>query len=189
VLYYSVGKGGSPMFDLFTNPPQTDDFHWLVALFAGAGATEVIKRANDIPLKTFYPFKFNGKNEPIPMWKNYLFIQFVDDITIQICRSTNKFLKFIDAFDPETEVRKPVLVRKNAINESLELFHQGKFNDRVYLRRFYGYGSIVRVIEGPLIDKKVRLNMNIEPNMPGTKKILIDINGCRGSIELWKLAL
>jgi hypothetical protein len=177
------------MMDLFTNPTQTDDFHWVVAVFSGYGAAEVIRRANNIPLKTYFPIRFNGKNEPIPMWRHYLFIQYVDNLTLEICRSTSKFLKFIDAFDPETEARKPILVRKNAINESLELFSQGKFNERSYLRRFYGKNSIVRVIEGPLIDKRVRLTMDIEPGMPSTRKVLIDINGCRGSIELWKLAL
>jgi hypothetical protein len=178
------------MLDLFAqNSPQIDDFHWAVAIFASSGATEAIKRANDAQLRTFYPFKININGEPIPLWRNYLFIQFVDNLTTEICRSTTRFMSFISETDPETGIKKPRLVRKDAINENLAMLKLGKFDDKTYRRRFYGCGSIVRVIEGPLIDKKVKLAMNIEPEMPSTKKVLIDINGCRGKIELWKLAL
>ena len=81
------------------------------------------------------------------------------------------------------------MVRKNAIDESLGLLLAGRFNSKTYVRRFYGKGSIVRVLEGNFIDKKVRLDTNITPDMSGNKKVAIDINGWKGSIELWKLAL
>jgi hypothetical protein len=176
------------MRDLFMDTQQIENFSWIVAMFTNGGAPEVIRRANDVPLKTFYPIRFNGKNEPVPMWRNYLFIEFRENLTLQICRTTNRFLRIISAHDKEGNL-KPILVRKNAIAESLELFQQGRFNDRIHLRRFYGRGSLVRVIEGNFIDKRVRLEMDIEPGWPGTKKVTIDINGYRGSIEIWKLAL
>jgi hypothetical protein len=176
------------MQDLFSSIQPSTDFSWVVAMFAGTGATDAIRRANDVPLKTYFPIRFNGNQEPIPMWRNYLFIEFRGMLTLNICRSTSKFLKIICAHDEEGILR-PIMVRKNAIAESLELFQQGRFNDRTYVRRYYGKGSIVRVIEGNFIDKRVRLEIDIEPGLPGTKKVPIDINGCRGSIEIWKLAL
>jgi hypothetical protein len=187
-LQFKNKNGRLTVLDLFTNKPSVDDFQWMVALFSGYGATDVIRRANDVPLKTYFPIRFNGKGEPIPLWRNYLFIEFRDKLTLEICRSTSRFLKVLSIHDDEG-VLKPILVRKDAINDHLEMLMRGHFNDRLYLRRFYGKGSFVRVIEGIFIDKRVRLEMDIEPGMPGNKKVLVDINGCRGSIELWKLAL
>jgi hypothetical protein len=175
--------------DLFGgNIGQIDDFHWIVAVFAGSGASDAIKVAHKIPLKTYFPVRFNGKNEPIPMWRNYLFIEFREQLTLQICRKTTKFLKIL-SFHDEEDVLRPILVRKNAINEHIEMMMQGKFNEKYLIRRFYGRGSIVRVIDGNFIDKRVRLEIDVEPNMPGSRKIPIDINGCKGKIELYKLAL
>jgi hypothetical protein len=175
------------MLDLFSNT-QSQNFWWVVGVFRNDGATEVIKRANDIPLHTYYPIRINSRGEPVPLFKNYLFIQFVQPLTLQICHSTTKFLKLISSHDEEG-ILYPVLVPKDAIDENLNLVAQGKFNDRAYLRRFYGKGSLVRVIEGIFIDKKVRLDSDITPDMPWNKKVVIDINGYKGSIELWKLAL
>jgi hypothetical protein len=173
---------------MFNNPQQNVDFSWIVAVFKGSGAVDAMKIANNVPLKTYFPIKFDAKGVPLPLWRNYLFIEFRENLTAQICRSTNKFIKVLSMRDKEGTLR-PVLVRKTAIDESLGLIIMGKFNERSHYRRFYGKGSIVRVIEGPLIDKRVRLAMDIEPKLPGNRKVLIDINGCRGSIELWKLAL
>jgi hypothetical protein len=176
------------MFDLFNNQQSTDDFLWIVAIFAGTGAIDAIRKANDVQLRTFYPIRFNIRGEPQPLWRPYLFIEHKDVITAKICRSTTKFIKVITMRD-EFGIEYPVLVRKNSIDESLGLLLSGRFNSKTYSRRRYGKGSIVRVMEGTFIDKKVRLDMNVEPDMPGTKKVAIDINGFKGSIELWKLAL
>ena len=46
------------MQDLFSEQTQ-NDFNWVVAVFANTGAAEAIRRANEIPLKTFYPIPFN----------------------------------------------------------------------------------------------------------------------------------
>jgi hypothetical protein len=177
------------MLDLFTqNQQESYDFSWIVAVFAGLGASEVIKRANNVPLKTFYPFRIAYNGEPIPLWRNYLFVEFRERVTIDVCRSTSKFLKVLSIHDKEG-ILHPVLVRKDAIRENLELLQRGKFNDKVYLRRFYGYGSLVRVIEGTFIDKKVRLEQDVAPLTPGNRKINVSIGGWSGKIELYKLDL
>ena len=175
------------MLDLF-GQVQSEDFHWIVAVFANTGAVEAIRKANEVPLRTFYPIRFNGRGQPIPLWRHYLFIEFRDYITSDVCRSTKKFIKVLSMRN-EFGVEYPVMVRKNAINEHLGLLISGRFNDRTYLRRYYGKGSLVRVVEGNFIDKRVKLDMDVTPDMPGNKKVMIDINGWKGSVELWKLAL
>jgi hypothetical protein len=165
-----------------------ENLQWIVALFSGNGATDVIRKANDAELRTFYPIRFNGRGEPVPMWRNYLFVEFRDILTLQICRSTNKFLNVISMRNKEGDLE-PVLLPKNTINEQLELALAGKFNERLLFRRFYGKGSFVRVIDGNFIDKRVRLEVDVSPGMNGNKKVAIDINGYKGYIEVWKLAL
>lgn len=176
------------MFDLFSDAHQGESFNWVVAMFAGSGAVDAIRRANDIPLKTYFPIRFNGSGIPVPLWRNYLFIEFREVLTLQLCRNTGKLLKILSMRDEDGKLA-PVLLRKNVIDENLGLMIMGKFNDKTYLRRFYGRGSVVRVIEGTFIDKRVKLDMDIEPHMQGNRKVIIDINGVKGSIELWKLAL
>lgn len=175
------------MLDLFSQQ-STEDFKWIVAVFASTGAVEAIRLANEVPLKTFYPIRFNGRGEPMPLWRPYLFIEYRRILTTQICRSTNKFIKVLTMRDNEG-FEYPVMVRKNAIDEHMSLLLRGQFNAKVFKRRFYGRGSIVRVTDGNFIDKRVRLEMDVTPDMPGTKKVLININGWHGSIELWKLSL
>jgi hypothetical protein len=175
------------MLDLFTQT-QSNDFHWVVGLFAGNGATDVIRKANEVPLKTFYPIRFNGRGEPLPLWRPYLFIEHRNDLTTKICRSTKKFIKILSMRDDEGQ-EYPVMVRKHAINAHMQLLMSGKFNDRTYKRRHYGKGSIVRVMDGTFIDKRVILETDVEQDWPGTRKVPIDINGFKGSIELWKLSL
>lgn len=175
------------MQDLFA-PQAQNDFKWVVAVFANTGATEAIRKANEVPLKTFYPIRFNHKGLPVPLWRHYLFIEFRNSITAQVCRSTTKFIKVLTMRDEEG-IEYPVMVRKNAIDEHMGLLLAGKFNSRSTVRRYYGRGSLVRVLEGNFIDKKVRLESAVTPDMPGTRKIAIDINGWKGSIEIWKLAL
>ena len=84
---------------------------------------------------------------------------------------------------------RPILVRKEAINGSMKLMTMGKFDDVVFKRRAYGKGFIVRVLEGSFIDTKVRLEMDVTPDMPGRTKVKVDINGLKATIELFKLAL
>jgi hypothetical protein len=181
-------RKGKNMLDLFNHQQNVDTFHWIVAIFQGNGATDVIKRASDVPLRVYYPFRLNMNGEPVPLWRNYLFIEFQEILTLNICRSTTKFLKIISTHDDEGTLR-PILVRKSAIDENLKLLHQGKFNDIVYKRRFYGRGSLVRVIDGVFADKRVRLESDITPNMPGNKAISVSIGNWSGKIEIFKLAL
>jgi hypothetical protein len=174
--------------DLFAQQNNEENYKWIVCLFRENGAVDAIRRANEIPLRTFYPIRFNGHNQPIPLWRNYLFIEFQNILTIQTCRSTNKLLKILSTRDDEGRSF-PVLLKKEYVDESRDLMLTGRFNERRFLRPFYGKGSIVRVIEGTFMGKRVRLDMNIEPSMPGTRKISIELGGYKGSIEIWKLAL
>jgi hypothetical protein len=175
------------MLDLFDNCTQSE-FQWVVAIFQKTGATEAIKRANEAQLRTYYPIKLNYNGEPTPLWRNYLFIEFKESLTLNLCRSSFSFLKIISVHDEEGILR-PVLVPKNAIDENLKLLHQGRFNDIQYRRRFYGKGSLVRVIDGIFADKKVRLETDLPSNMPGNKAISISIGNWSGKIEVFKLAL
>jgi hypothetical protein len=175
------------MQDLFGHLHQ-NDFHWIVAVFANTGAVDAIRRANEIPLKTFYPIRFNGHGQPMPMWRHYLFIEYREILTTQVCRSTKKFIKILSMRDQWGQ-EYPVMVRKNAINDHLNLLLAGQFDERVRMRRFYGVGSLVRVIDGNFIDKRVRLEMDVDPKMPGTQKVSVSIGNWNGKIELWKLSL
>jgi hypothetical protein len=167
---------------------EIDTFRWIVGVFQADGAVQVIKRAYEHELATFYPIRINRRGEYVPLWANYLFVEFRELVTIQLCRSTSKFLQIISTHDEEGILR-PVFARRNAIEETLRLLAQGKFNELEYKRRFYGRGSIVRVIEGALADKTVRLDEDILPTARGNQKIKIDINGIKATIDLFKLAL
>ena len=147
-----------------------DDFRWVVAIFMTDGAVEVIKRANENDLKTFYPIRKNIRGEYKPLWANYLFIQFIETVTIDLCRTTSKFIKVISARDDEGIIR-PILVRKDAIAESLRLMTQGKFDAVTFKRRFHGRGAIVRIIDGPFLDKIARLEIDVLPEMKATKRL------------------
>jgi hypothetical protein len=168
--------------------PIEDPFRWCVAVFMADGASVTIRRANAVPLRTFYPIRFNGKGEPIPLWRNYLFLEWREQTTLEICRTTIHFIRIISARDKEG-VSHPIFVRRNGIQESMAMVLEGRFNERVIERRFYGRGHIVRVIEGHFIDKKVKLEQGLLPEMPGNYKVKIDIGGIKGSIEIYKLAL
>jgi hypothetical protein len=139
-------------------------------------------------LATYFPIRFNARGEATPLWRAYLFAEFRDGITIDILRSTSKFIRIISERDDEG-IYQPVLVRRNAVQESMAMVMEGKYNERIIERRYYGRGSIVRVLEGNFIDKKVRLEMDVWPEMPGRTKVKVDINGVKAVIELFKLAL
>jgi transcription antitermination factor NusG len=181
--------------DLFAAPSNghhflkpIDEFKWIVGVFKGDGATQVIQRAYKKELKTFYPIRRNIRGEYTPLWKAYLFIQFIEGVSIELCRTTSDFIKVVSERD-EDGLLHPILVRKEAVNESMKLMTMGKFDDVVFKRRAYGKGSIVRVLEGNFIDTKVRLEMDVTPDMPGRTNVKVDINGLKATIELFKLAL
>jgi hypothetical protein len=174
-------------YDLFSGAP-VDTFRWVVGVFSGDGAAQVIKRANENNLKTFYPIRRNNQGEYAPVWRSYLFIEHREGVTINLCRTTSHFIKVISERDEDGLVH-PVLVRKGAIGESLRLMTQGKYDDVTFQRRAYGKGAIVRVIDGAFIDQKVRLEIDVTPEMRGNYKVLVDINGLKAKIELHKLAL
>jgi transcription antitermination factor NusG len=179
---------GAPRINGHHYLPPIDEFRWVVAVCQADGATQVIKRARENELQTFYPIRRTFKGEYSPLWKNYLFVQWREFITLEVCRSTTKFMTFINTHDEEGIV-KPVLVRRNAIDETLRMITQGKYDERLIDRRFYGKGSIVRVIEGNFMDRNVRLEEAILPEMHGNHKVAVDLNGIKAVIEIYKLAL
>ena len=165
-----------------------DTFRWVVSVFEQDGATQAIIRANRRNLLTYYPIRFNKNGEPVPLFRNYLFVEFNEYVTIELCRSTIHFIKIISAKDEDGIVR-PILVRRNAVDENKAMVLAGKFNERLLVRRFYGKGSLVRVIEGTFIDKKVRLEEDVLPNWRGNHRVKVDVDGIKGVIEVYKLAL
>jgi hypothetical protein len=182
--------------DLFAAPtngfhylkPVEDSFRYICGVFSGDGAIQILQRANAIPLQAYFPIRFNGKGEPVPLWRNYLLIEFREGVTINLCRTTANFIKIVSERDKEGLMH-PVLVKKEAVRQSMEMVLQGKYNERAIKRQFHGRGSIVRVLEGSFIDQKVRLEVDVTPDMVWRTKVRVDINGVKAIIELFKLAL
>ena len=182
--------------DLFAPPvnghnflkPLEDPFRWVCAVFSQDGAVQIIMRANKNGLKTLYPIRRDIKGEYQPLWRSYLFIEFREGITIDLCRTTTHFIKIVSERD-EDGLQHPILVRRNAIAQSLRLVTMGKFDDSHFKRQFHGKGSIVRVIEGNFADKKVRLEIDVPPDMNGRTRVPVDMSGIKARIELYKLDL
>jgi hypothetical protein len=182
--------------DLFAAPvnghkyikPVEDSFRYICVVFNGDGAVQILQRANQIPLATYFPIRFNGKGEPVPLWRSYLLIEFREGVTINLCRTTSRFLKVVSERDEEGLLR-PILVKRDAVKQSMAMVLEGKYNERAIDRRFYGKGSVVHVLEGNFIGKKVKLEMDIWPEMAGRTKVKVNIDGLKGRIELYKLAL
>jgi hypothetical protein len=142
------------MRDLFEAPPHInghrydlfgtsiDMFRWMVGIFRSDGAMVTIRRANQNNLATYYPIRWDRSGEPKPLFQNYLFIEFQEHLTLEICRATTKFIKVIGVHD-EDGILRPMLIRRNAIDENKAMVLAGKFNERGIQRRFYGKGSIV----------------------------------------------
>jgi hypothetical protein len=187
-LFGSAPQINGHRYDLF-NKKEIDDFRWLVAMFAQGGATRAIIKANAIHLATYYPLRYNKLGEPVPLWANYLFIEHKEFITIELCRKTPNFVKIISSRDPDSDSMQPVLVRRNAIDESLKLMTDGKFNEQVFIRPFRGAGSIITVTAGSFQNRKVRLEADVTPEMRGTLKVPVSIDGIKATIEVFKLAL
>ena len=164
-------------------PPIEDPFRWVVAVFSTDGAVQVIRRVNasERPLKMYYPIRLKHNGRYVALWANYLFIEFIEGVTIELCRTTTKFIRVISARNNDGIVR-PVMVRKNAIAESLRLMTQGKFNYKVPLRKSYGRGSIVAILDGVMANRKVRLDEDVLPNMSGSRRVKVDIDGIKGVI-------
>jgi hypothetical protein len=190
-------KGGASMLDLFGAPevngnhyikPVEDPFRWVVSMFAQDGATQTIIRSNKLCLATYYPIRFNSQGVPVPLFKNYLFVEWREGVTIEICRATSLFVRVLSARDDEGIVR-PILVRRTAIDENKAMVMASKFNERIIERRFYGRGSIVAVLHGIMATRKVRLEENVTPQMRGSHRVRVDMDGVKGTIELHKLAL
>jgi hypothetical protein len=175
-------------YDLFNNR-EIDEFRWIVAQFSGSGATRAIIKANTCNLSTYYPLRINKDGEPVPLWANYLFMEFREFVTIDICRNTPRFIKIISARDHGSDIVHPIMVRRNAIAENMKMIMDGRFNERVFVRPFHGRGSLVRVIEGNFLDRRVCLEIDIPPTMRGNIRVPVSIDGIRAVIELHKLAL
>jgi hypothetical protein len=122
------------------------------------------------------------------LFRNYLFVEFREHLTLDICRATTKFIKVIKTHDDDGKLV-PLLVRRNHIEENKAMVLAGKFNERSLQRKFHGQGSTVRVIEGSFIDKRVRLEADILPTMKGNYRVPVDINGIKAKIEIFKLAI
>ena len=168
--------------------PLEDPFRWVVGVFSGNGAVEVIKRAYEKDLKTFYPIRRNLQGEYEPLWRAYLFVEWKETVTIDLCRTTSRFVKVISERD-EDGLLTPVSVRKDAIADNMRMVMMGKFDDSQFKRRFHGRGSIVRVLEGNFADRKVRLEIDVPPDMNARTRAPVEINGIKCKIELFKLAL
>jgi hypothetical protein len=169
--------------------PIDDPFRWIVAVFAQGSATRAIIKANSIHLATFYPLRFNKQGEPVPLWSNYLFLEYREFISIELCRETPHFIRLISARDPDSDLMQPVMVRRNAVAENMRMLMEGKFNDVAIQRQFHGKGSLVMVTEGSFVSREVRLEIDVTPPMRGGLKVPISIDGVKAVIELHKLAL
>jgi hypothetical protein len=165
-----------------------DKFRWVVGVFRDDGASHTLVRAAANGLKVFYPVKTNIRGEYLPIFKNYLFIEYDEHKTLDVCRATSKFIRVISARDDEGIVR-PIMVRRDHIKETMTTVLAGRFNALPTNRRFYGKGSLVVVLEGIMANKRVKLREDIKPEMPGNQRVSVEIGGIKGVIEIFKLAL
>jgi hypothetical protein len=78
-----------------------DSFRYICGVFSGDGAVQILRRANQIPLATYFPIRFNVKGEPVPLWRSYLLIEFREGVTINLCRTTSHFLKVVSERDED----------------------------------------------------------------------------------------
>jgi hypothetical protein len=174
-------------YDLFAGAP-VDMFRWCVCVFSGDGAIQAISKTNKRNLLTYYPIRFNSKGEPIPLWRNYLLVEFREYVTIEVCREVPKFIQMLSAHDDDGILR-PILVKRNAIDENKAMVLAGKYNERQLIRKFYGRGSIIHVLEGNFIGKKVRLDEDVLPEWHGNHRVKVDLDGVKATVELYKLSL
>ena len=124
----------------------------------------------------------------MPLWRNYLLIEFREGVTIDLCRTTSNFIKVISERN-EDGLLHPILVRREAVKQSMTMVLEGKFNERIIERRCYGKGSSVAVLHGVMATRKVRLEEDVTPQMRGSHRVRVDMDGVKGTIEVHKLAL
>jgi hypothetical protein len=186
-LFNGASHPNGKKYDIFNE--ENDLFRWMVAIFSGSGASDIIQRANVCGLKSYYPLRFNAKGEYVPLWKNYLFLEFREGVSLELCRTTSKFLRVVSARDIDSDISKPVLVRRDAIAENMKLIEDGSFNPVAHQRQFYGTGSLVKVTEGVFADRWVTLDEDVSHDMLGNQRVKIEIGGREATIELFKLAL
>jgi hypothetical protein len=169
--------------------PIDDPFRFLISVFGQDGATRAIIKANKLDLSTYYPTRTNIKGDVVPLWRNYLMIEFWEFVTIDLCRNTPHFIKLISARDPDSDLSHPVMVRRNAVKQNMAMVLAGEFDAIAPRRRFHGKGSLIRVTGGALQERRVRLEADILPEMPGHHAVAVSIGLWRGTIEIFKLAL
>ena len=171
--------------DLFGTYIKDRSFFWSVAIFSGNGAAETIRNAMNASLKTFYPFYKNKNGKYFPLWKSYLFIEYVSPKTTNVCRQSTKFLGFI-SFD-----NSPELVAKNAIDECIAKISKGNYD---FNRRTHGFipkGSemILKCAENEFFDNKLVITEDdIFPTYPPSKKISIRWGHLKIRVEIEKLS-
>lgn len=168
--------------DLFGPYLDGEKFLWAVGVFNGNGANETIKYALDARLEIFFPYRMNKNGNFVPLWKNYLFIEYIPNITISICKKTSKFINFIN-FNGQ-----PELVYKNAIDECLKLLKLGKYNFIFPRRAYIEKGAIVRIMnDNNFNGKLVKLLCDVTPDMNDNKKVPVEIGNVKMLIEIGKL--
>lgn len=170
--------------DLFGTYMKDDKFFWAVGVFTGNGALETIKYAIDARLETFFPHRLNKVGNFVPLWRNYLFIEYNNPATVDTCRLSSKFLGFIK-FNGQ-----PELVYRDAIDECLKLLKLGKYNFAHFRRPHMEKGTTVRVMNDSNFNGKlVRILCNITPDMHEARKIPVELGNLKIMIEIRKLFL
>jgi len=168
--------------DLFGGYNKYDKFFWAVGIFSGNGAMETIKYALDARLETFFPYKVNKRGEFTPLWKNYLFIEYINPVTTLVCRQNSKFINFIN-FNGQ-----PELIYRNAIDECLKLLRLGKYNHILPQRTYIERGTEVRIMNDNNFDGKlVKLLCDVTPDMSDNRRIPVDFGNLKMMIEIRKL--
>jgi hypothetical protein len=175
-------------YDLFNNG-DNDSFILIVAQFTGNGATRAIIKAHQCGVLIYYAVRINEKGEPVPLWANYLLVEYREFVTIQLRRGTPSFFKIFSARDVDSDLMQPLMVRREAGAESMKMLMAGRFNEVAMQRPFHGKGSLVLVRDGSFVSRKVRLETDVTPQMRGGLKVPNSIDGVRAVIELHKLAL
>ena len=168
--------------DYFGQYKKYDKFWWTVAIFTGNGASEVIKHAINEHLEIFYPFRLNNNGNFSPLWKNYLFIEWIQYLTPKICRRSTKFIKFI-TFDGQQ-----ALVDRHAIDECLRLLKMGEYNFSIAARPSYPAGSIFQINSDDNFNgKSVKLLVDLNGDVKENKKVPVECGRWKMWVEVKKL--
>jgi transcription antitermination factor NusG len=170
--------------DVFGEYQKYDKFFWSVGMFSGNGAKETIRYALEAHLEVFYPHRLNKSGNFVPLFGNYLFIEYILPTTVMICRQSSKFYGFI-SFDGQ-----PELVRRNSIDECLRLLKMGKYNHVFTHHSYIRKGTLVRILsEDNFNGKLVRLLCDVAPDMPNNKRVPVDFGNIKLMIEIGKIRI